>query len=78
MVQEKTSYPNSLGKRETMQSRTGGEASLLVLFLGVFYFFAEIRCFTLIFGDLTLILGVFAHFLCQSSRAKSVLNFAAE
>ena len=58
MVQEKTSYPNSLGKRETMQSRTGGEASLLVPFFGV----------------LTLILGVFAHFLCQSSRAKSVLK----
>ena len=30
---------NSLGKGETMQSRTGGEASLLVLFFGVFLFF---------------------------------------
>ena len=61
MVQEKNSNPNSLGKRETMQGRTDGEASLLVLFLGVFLFF----------GVLMLILGVFALFLCQSSRAKT-------
>ena len=47
----------------------GGEASLLVLSLGVF--FAKIRCFPLILGVLMLILGVFVYFCADFPGQKA-------